>query len=178
MKKTYYEVLGVNKDAKEDEIKKAYRSLAKKYHPDVNPSKEAEKLFKEACKAYKVLSDLNKRRVYDSIISKRDNYTSNNFNSSFSNINIKEEFYRFYHYISSNNYIFNNFKSIIIFFYKYMLLQYNYYVNSYESNIIINELVKIKYEKMREKLEEELDKRYRIFPKFIRNKIKKKILKI
>ena len=55
----YYEILGVNKDANENEIKKAYRSLAKKYHPDLNPDnkEEAEQKFKEASAAYEILRD-------------------------------------------------------------------------------------------------------------------------
>ena len=62
----YYEILGLNKDASEDEIKKAYRSLAKKYHPDLNPdNKEAEAKFKEANAAYEILSDPEKRSRYD-----------------------------------------------------------------------------------------------------------------
>ena len=65
-KRDYYEVLGVSKDADEAAIKKAYRALAKKYHPDMNPGdKEAEKKFKEASEAYAVLSDAEKRRQYD-----------------------------------------------------------------------------------------------------------------
>ncbi len=65
-KRDYYEVLGVNKNADEAEIKKAYRTLAKKYHPDMNPGdKEAEKKFKEASEAYAVLSDPDKKRQYD-----------------------------------------------------------------------------------------------------------------
>ena len=65
-KRDYYEVLGVSKDADEATIKKAYRQLAKKYHPDMNPGdKEAEKKFKEASEAYAVLSDADKRRQYD-----------------------------------------------------------------------------------------------------------------
>ena len=65
-KRDYYEVLGVSKDADDAAIKKAYRALAKKYHPDMNPGdKEAEKKFKEASEAYAVLSDADKRRQYD-----------------------------------------------------------------------------------------------------------------
>ena len=64
-KRDYYEVLGVSRDADEAAIKKAYRALAKKYHPDMNPGdKEAEKKFKEASEAYAVLSDAEKRRQY------------------------------------------------------------------------------------------------------------------
>ncbi|MCM1102408.1 MAG: molecular chaperone DnaJ [Clostridium sp.] len=65
-KRDYYEVLGVDKNADEATIKKAYRALAKKYHPDVNPGDaEAEKKFKEASEAYAVLSDPDKKRQYD-----------------------------------------------------------------------------------------------------------------
>lgn len=65
-KRDYYEVLGVSKDADDAAIKKAYRVLAKKYHPDANPGdKEAEAKFKEASEAYAVLSDAEKRRQYD-----------------------------------------------------------------------------------------------------------------
>ena len=65
-KRDYYEVLGLQKGATEDEIKKAYRKLAKKYHPDLNPNdKEAETKFKEVGEAYEVLSDSQKRARYD-----------------------------------------------------------------------------------------------------------------
>jgi len=65
-KRDYYEVLGVEKSADEAAIKKAYRALAKKYHPDMNPGDaEAEKKFKEASEAYAILSDPEKRRQYD-----------------------------------------------------------------------------------------------------------------
>ena len=65
-KRDYYEVLGVPKDASADDIKKAYRKLAVKYHPDRNPDdKDAEEKFKEAAEAYDVLSDSDKRAKYD-----------------------------------------------------------------------------------------------------------------
>ncbi|MBQ9065401.1 MAG: molecular chaperone DnaJ [Blautia sp.] len=65
-KRDYYEVLGVSKDADEAQLKSAYRKLAKKYHPDVNPGNaEAEAKFKEATEAYGILSDPDKRRQYD-----------------------------------------------------------------------------------------------------------------
>ncbi len=65
-KRDYYEVLGVNKDANDDEIKKAYRKLAMKFHPDRNPDNpKAEDHFKEAKEAYEILSDAKKRSAYD-----------------------------------------------------------------------------------------------------------------
>ena len=64
-KRDYYEVLGVSKTASQDEIKSAFRKLAKKYHPDVSKEKDAEEKFKEAQEAYAVLSDENKRKQYD-----------------------------------------------------------------------------------------------------------------
>ena len=66
--KDYYKVLGVNRDATQDEIKKAFRKLAVKYHPDKNPgNKEAEARFKEITEAHEVLGDPEKRRRYDQL---------------------------------------------------------------------------------------------------------------
>src|SRR5262245_51599107 len=66
MAKNYYETLGVSRDASPEEIKKAYRRLAKKYHPDVNKGdKQAENKFKEISEAYEVISDKEKRKQYD-----------------------------------------------------------------------------------------------------------------
>ena len=65
-KRDYYEVLGVGSNASADEIKKAYRKLAIKYHPDKNPGdKQAEEKFKEAAEAYSILSDPDKKAKYD-----------------------------------------------------------------------------------------------------------------
>ncbi|UYV71564.1 DNAJB1 [Cordylochernes scorpioides] len=65
MGKDYYKILGVSKDATDQDIKKAYRKLALKYHPDKNKAPDAEKMFKDIGEAYEVLSDKNKRDVYD-----------------------------------------------------------------------------------------------------------------
>uniref|UniRef100_A0A7C6EHI2 Chaperone protein DnaJ n=1 Tax=candidate division WOR-3 bacterium TaxID=2052148 RepID=A0A7C6EHI2_UNCW3 len=67
MKKDYYEILGISKNATPEEIKRAYRELAKKWHPDMNPNnkKEAEERFKEISEAYEVLMDPQKRQLYD-----------------------------------------------------------------------------------------------------------------
>src|SRR6185295_18208803 len=65
-KRDYYEVLGVNRDASEDDLRKAYRKLAMKHHPDRNPDNpKSEERFKEAKEAYEILSDAPKRSAYD-----------------------------------------------------------------------------------------------------------------
>ena len=68
-KRDYYEVLGVDRNASADDIKKAYRKMAIKYHPDKNPGdKEAEEKFKEAAEAYSVLSDADKKARYEGLV--------------------------------------------------------------------------------------------------------------
>ena len=64
-KRDYYEVLGLSKGASDDEIKKAFRKLAKQYHPDINKAPDAEAKFKEINEAYENLSDPQKRKMYD-----------------------------------------------------------------------------------------------------------------
>merc|ERR1712107_98064 len=68
MGKDYYTILGVSRGASDDEIKKAYRKLALKYHPDKNQSPGAEERFKEICEAYDVLSDSRKKQIYDQYV--------------------------------------------------------------------------------------------------------------
>src|SRR6266550_8897974 len=64
--RNFYDILGVSRNASTEEIRKAYRKLARKYHPDINPgNKEAENKFKELSVAYDVLSDSDKRKLYD-----------------------------------------------------------------------------------------------------------------
>lgn len=64
-KRDYYEILGLDKNASSDDIKRSYRKLAKKYHPDINKAPDAEEKFKEINEAYEVLSDVNKKAIYD-----------------------------------------------------------------------------------------------------------------
>jgi molecular chaperone DnaJ len=76
-RKDYYKILGVNKDASQEEIRKAYKKLALKYHPDKNPGdKKAEEKFKEAAEAYEVLGNKEKREEYDNPHSEFDFRTS------------------------------------------------------------------------------------------------------
>ena len=83
-KRDYYEVLGVDKGASDADIKKAFRKLARKYHPDVNPGdKEAEEKFKEANEAYEVLSDAQKRQQYDQFGHDAPNFGGGGFGSGF-----------------------------------------------------------------------------------------------
>ena len=87
-KKDYYEVLGVDKSASADEIKRAYRKLAVKYHPDKNPGdKEAEEKFKEAAEAYSVLSDADKKARYDQFGHAGVEGAGPDFSGGFGNLN-------------------------------------------------------------------------------------------
>lgn len=86
-KRDYYEVLGVSKDASTTDIKKAFRTLAKKYHPDVNKSPDAEDKFKEINEAYEVLSDENKRATYDQFGHDGPNMGGFNYTGGFEGFN-------------------------------------------------------------------------------------------
>ena len=93
MKKDYYEILGVSKSATADEIKKAYRKTALKYHPDRNPdNKEAEEKFKEAAEAYEILSDPQKRQRYDQFGHAGVNGPGGGFGGGAQNMNMDDIF--------------------------------------------------------------------------------------
>ncbi|HPD68284.1 MAG TPA: DnaJ domain-containing protein [Ignavibacteriales bacterium] len=113
-KKDYYEILGVSKTTTQDEIKKAYRKLALQYHPDRNPSKEAEEKFKEITEAHDVLSDPEKRTKYDEFghsgaSERKDENTSSNINDIFNNPDIFDEILKNYFNFNIND--FSNFSN-------------------------------------------------------------------
>lgn len=85
--KDYYATLGVSRSASSEEIQKAYRKLARKYHPDVNPSPEAESRFKEITESYEVLKDKEKRQTYDRFGSQWKNYSRAGGGGGFDGIN-------------------------------------------------------------------------------------------
>ena len=87
MKDSYYDILGVPDTATQDEIKKAYRKLARKLHPDVNNDPKEQERFKDITNAYEVLSDENKRKEYDSYGKFSQNNYHANFNNDFFNVN-------------------------------------------------------------------------------------------
>ena len=101
MKRDYYEVLGVNKTASKEEIKKAYRKIAMKYHPDRNPdNKEAEEKFKEASESYEVLSDDDKRAKYDRL----GHNFADNYSSHFDMEDIFKNFGSFFDFSGGSNF--------------------------------------------------------------------------
>lgn len=97
-KRDYYEVLGVDKNASADEIKKAYRKLAKKYHPDLNPNnkEEAEANFKEASEAYEVLSDAQKKQQYDQFGHAAFDQTAGGYGGGFDGFDVSDIFSSFF----------------------------------------------------------------------------------
>jgi molecular chaperone DnaJ len=108
--KNYYEVLGISKTASADEIKKAYRNLAFKYHPDRNSGdKVAEEKFKEINEAYDVLSDEKKRADYDSFGTSNSHYsgTNNSYNRN-NNFTNEETFWNWFNGNTTNSYGNNN----------------------------------------------------------------------
>ena len=90
----YYEILGIDRNATEDQIKKAYRTLAKKYHPDVNKAPDAEEKFKEVNEAYSILSDPQKKATYDQF--GKDGLNNAGYNTNFSNDDLNDIFNSFF----------------------------------------------------------------------------------
>ena len=78
MAKDYYKTLGVDKNASDEEIKRAFRKLAKQYHPDINKEEGAQEKFKEIGEAYSVLSDPNKRKQYEKFLKENPQYAYRN----------------------------------------------------------------------------------------------------
>ena len=100
----YYKILGVRNTASLQEIRRAYRVLARRYHPDVNPGAKSEDLFKVISEAYAVLSDSEQRTVYDKVqIAKKSN--SSNFNSASSTENTSQKF-------NSKQHVYNTYSSV------------------------------------------------------------------
>lgn len=102
----YYKILNVEKNASLNEIKNSYRILAKKYHPDLNKSEEAEKIFKDIVEAYEILSDEKKRKAYDDSLKKKGEIPkSKNQNKYSNNINVEElmKNFKFFDMGSSKN---------------------------------------------------------------------------
>lgn len=108
-KRDYYDVLGIPKQASNQEIKKAYRKLAKKYHPDTNPGdEEAEKLFKEVTEAYNVLSDEEKRKLYDQFGHAAFDGDTDSYESHFRSGNSENGTHREYYYSGNMDDIFDD----------------------------------------------------------------------
>ena len=109
VKRDYYDVLGISKQASNQEIKKAYRKLAKKYHPDTNPGdEEAEKLFKEVTEAYNVLSDEEKRKLYDQFGHAAFDGGTDPYESHFRSGNSENGTHREYYYSGNMDDIFDD----------------------------------------------------------------------
>jgi DnaJ-class molecular chaperone len=104
MSTNYYDILNINKNASQDEIKKAYYKLALKYHPDKNKDIDAEEKFKEISQAYEVLSDENKRKSYDN-----NNLDINTFSNAH---DIFNQIFQQHNFNVNINNIFNGFNNI------------------------------------------------------------------